>query len=140
MEWLAIIVAVCMYGVWGYAMKMAVNSMSPGSAQLSMTIVNALVAPVLFLLLKTFGKKYPIVFNLKGISWAAITVVCAVIASFMTLLALEKTSKPGVVNAIIHSCPIVTYVLTVLFLGEALTLQSLAGIVIIVLGILVLGA
>ena len=137
--WVFIVIAVLAYGFWGFTMKMAVNSMTPMNIQLTIAYVYSALAPLFFLYLKTVEKKSPIVFHMTGVMWTITAVACGIVGSFATSLALEKTNRPAITNALVCVYPVVTYTLTVCFLNETLSLQSVAGVCIIIIGILLLG-
>lgn len=77
----------------------------------------------------------PIAWNSTGVAWAAAAAVIGVGCGFSASVAFEKTSQPGLVNALIHTCPVVTLLLTTLFLGETITLQTGLGVALVVVGL-----
>lgn len=133
MNWTAISIAITFFGFWGLFLSLAVKHLNPVSTQLAYSSTNLVFTLLVSLVFTRFGK---ISFNAQGFGWTAAASLVGVIAGLATLAALDNSRSPGVVNAIIHTCPVVTLFLTMLFLGETITLQTGAGLALVTVGLI----
>jgi drug/metabolite transporter (DMT)-like permease len=122
MNWTAISVAITFFGFWGLFLDLAVKRLNPISTQLAYSSTNLVFTLILTWVLTSMGKT--VNFTVPGFAWAAAASFTGVIAGYSTVVAFENSASPGLVNAVIHTCPLVTLLLTMLFLGETLTLHA----------------
>lgn len=135
MNWPAISTAIVGFGFWGLFLSLAVRHLNPVSTQLAYSSSNLVFTLLLTLaMVNRFGKT--VAFTTQGVAWTAAASLMGVVAGLSTLAALDNSKSPGVVNAIIHTCPVVTLLLTVLFLGETVSLQTGVGLILVTLGLI----
>lgn len=133
MNWTAISVAITFFGFWGLFLDLAVKKLNPISTQLAYSASNLVFTLILTGALAIMGKT--VNFTAPGFAWAAAASFAGVVAGYSTVVAFETTASPGVVNAVIHTCPLITLLLTMLFLGETLTLQAGVGLAFVTVGL-----
>lgn len=136
MNWAAITVAVTFFGFWGLFLSLAIRHLNPLTTQLVYSATNLVFTLVLTWVLTVTGKTLSL--TSQGFAWGAAASVTGVIAGYSTMVALENSASPGMVNAVIHLCPVVTLLLTMLFLGESLTLQAGMGLVMVTAGLVLI--
>lgn len=135
MNWTAITIAITFFGFWGLFLSLAVKHLNPVSTQLAYSSSNLVFTLLItFVMTSRFGKT--LTFNAQGFAWTLAASLMGVIAGLATLAALENSKAPGVVNAIIHTCPVVTLLLTMLFLGETISLQTGVGLALVTAGLI----
>jgi drug/metabolite transporter (DMT)-like permease len=133
MNWTAITTAIIGFGFWGLFLDLAAKRLNPGSTQLAYSSTNVIFTLMLTWVLSKMGR--PITLNAPGVGWAAAASMMGVLGGYSTVVALEKTRSPGVVNAVIHAAPVVTLLLTVLFVGETISLKAGCGLAMIMAGL-----
>lgn len=119
-----ILIATFLWGLWGFFAKLAVGRLGSGAVLLN--AVSFFITIFLFLFFTNSIpsiKKDPI-----GIPFALFAGVCSGLASSLFYLAITK-SPVGIMVAITALYPIVTIILSVLFLKESLTITKLMGII-----------
>lgn len=134
-EMLLIATAIVCWGCWGVTSKLAVRNMSPMLVQLCITYVYSAVAPIAFLAMKWRGDA--IVWTRMGIVWTVMTTALALAANYSFLFAIEARPVHQVMS---FTCtyPAVSFLLSWLLLGEAMTLQKAFGAALIVVGCVVM--
>lgn len=131
-----ILVSIVAFGFWGLFVSMASKHMNAGSVQLAYSCTNVVYTLVLSLFLTWNGPAIAI--TRTGFGWSAIASLTGVLGGYSMALALQRTSSPGLVNVMTHASPIITLLLTVLFMGEVVTLKGLAGIALVLSGLVIL--
>lgn len=125
-------IAIFCYGIWGFAQKFAIKTMSPLMVQLCVAYVYSSLAPVVFLYMKSTG--VPMEWNTSGIIWSTVAVLSGIFGSLALLTALQS-SAAGLTSSIASTYPLITLVLGVVFLGEIITVQKFMGVVTIIVGL-----
>lgn len=72
-------------------------------------------------------------FNNIGIWWAVVATIFGLVAYASYTYAL-RIGNVGTTTVLCSTYPILTLVLSAIFLGEAITLQKLGGIILVLLG------
>lgn len=133
--WLAMFGMVC----WGIApvfAKVGLNKLDP----LPGLIVRTLTASVFALGSLGFNNNVVKIKNISLITWIFITIE-ALLATFIGDLAYYAAIKKGnisVVTVIMSSSPLVTMLVSIIFLGEQITMVRIIGAGLVVVGIMLI--
>ncbi len=113
------------WGLWGFFGKFALKYISPFSLILFETI--GAIAVQLVLLVFLFYSKYSFETNARGIGFAIITAFFGIAGTVLFFFALSKT-KASVLVPLTAIYPVVTVLLSFIFLKEKVTLLQGIGI------------
>ncbi|MBI2877217.1 MAG: EamA family transporter [Candidatus Tectomicrobia bacterium] len=116
------ILALIMWGLWGFFPKLATDSMSPKSVLIFQNIAAILVA---FLVLASVNFKPEI--NSKGITFSVISGMAGTLGGLFFLYSVSK-GKASVAVTITSLYPVITIMLASLILKEPITLKQGIGI------------
>ena|SRR5688572_20095189 len=126
-----VIVATLSWGFWAFALKKAVDEMSPLAAWVAYGCTLVLLVPVALLLGRLWGisLRYPT----QGTAWAVAAAVFVGIGVFALLSAMRGGEASQTV-ALTATYPAVTLVLCIVFLREPLTMSRALGVVVLCAG------
>lgn len=131
---LSALMALVIYGFWGFLPKLAMQHLNPTSA-LIYQVVGGGVIGVLALLSVGFRPDT----NPSGILFAVLTGATGIVGTFFYYYAASRGPITLVVS-ITALYPIITILLAVVFLKEALTLKQIAGMFFAFLAIFLLSS
>jgi transporter family protein len=117
------VLTVLTWGLWGVFSKLASNYAKPRQALLFQT-----VGVIAFAIVVLVIEKFKIEWSLPGFSWAALGGFLAFIGFLTFFAALEKGTSSTVVT-LSALYPMVTILISILFLHEKLTTRQGIGIV-----------
>ncbi len=124
MSWLVYsIVALCLWGVWGFFTKLATNYMDSETALVYQYAGSFLACLAGFVILRIRLEAHA-----KGISYALLAGLSGTIGFFFFMAAISKY-KASVVVTLTALYPLVTVLLSVFILKESITLKKALGIV-----------
>ncbi|NWF71009.1 MAG: DMT family transporter [Chloroflexi bacterium] len=134
-ENILLIVATILWGIWGITNKFAIERAHPFTVQWMYSLPIALAIP-LWLWLgdraePSNGQPLP------ALGWAVASGVVATLAVLLMFFALQNT-PPSLATAITAAYPVVTLALSVLLRLEALSLQKVLGLALVIVGLIVL--
>lgn len=131
-----IFAAVLGWGLWGVFDKLAVKSIHPTTAQIVHVVVGLVTVPVYLWLFRRTGETFR--WEITGLGWAFGAALMTWIASLASLYVLQQR---GVSQVVGYTCvyPLVTLVIAASFLGEPVSIARVAGMLLIVSGIWLLG-
>ena len=128
------LVALCLWGLWGFLGKFASRSIS----SYNLLLLGSLGALIMFpVYLSLFSKHLKFIWNNPAYYAAFFGGVSSAIAAFFFYLAVSKGEASRVV-AITATYPVVTFVLASIFLEERLTIEKSAGVLSSIIGIYLL--
>jgi len=116
------ILTVVVWGIWGLFSKIASNYAKPRQALIFQT-----VGVLAFGLVVLAVEKFRIEWSFPGFSWAALAGFL-VFAGFLTFFAALEQGKASTVVTLSALYPLVTIVLSIVFLREKLTTRQGIGI------------
>jgi uncharacterized membrane protein len=119
-------------GVWGIAAKLALRTLSWGDVLAATALVYAVVAGAL----ATTGRAG--FHSGRDLWWALGAGLCGAVALVCFYAALDSGRDVGTIVGISAAYPTVTVLLAALFLGDAITLTKLAGVALVIGGIVLL--
>jgi transporter family protein len=127
--------ATVLWGIWGVAIKLAVARTGPFTAQWMYSIPYIVFIPVWYFL----AKKEPAAagIDLPALGWAALASICSLLAVLLMYYAAQSKAASSVV-AMTSAYPLVTLFLALAMRSETLNVKNLAGIVLIVAGVIVM--
>jgi drug/metabolite transporter (DMT)-like permease len=133
MQWDKLLGAIGAFGFWGLFLTLASRSLTPMATQFAYSASNLVMTSIAAL---TLGM--PFAATKVGVGWAVLASFCGIVGGMCTLFALQSSPNPGLVNVVVHACPIVTLALTMLFLQERVTLASGAGVLLVISGLVLI--
>ncbi len=126
------LLALVIYGFWGFFPKIAVNYISPQSALVYEVAGAMLVGLVVLFLIDFTPESHP-----KGILFAMLTGIAGMTGTLFFFAAAQK-GKISVVVSLTAIYPLITVLLAILFLKEPLTIKQLCGMAMAIGAILLL--
>ena len=126
------LLALVLWGVWGFFQKLATNHMLPRTVFL----FSALGAIVVILAVLTTGK-FEFSLSADGIFFAVIAGVCSSVGGLLFLAAVSR-GEASVVITFTALYPVVTVILSFSLLREAVTVKQGMGIVLALLSMVLL--
>lgn len=133
MNWMALFLAVTGFGFWGFFLALATKHMTPMAIQLSYSLIN-----LVFTTLASVTLGLPIKGNLPGLGWITLTAFVGVIGGMFNVMAIQGSSNPGLVNVMVHACPLITLMLMIIFLHERVTFQAGLGVFFVIMGLVLI--
>lgn len=132
------VLTIVSWGLWGFFGKLALSRGLPVASQIITSGLVAALACIILLIvyLRTGGA-----LTLQGSPnlWAILTGL-ALVAGLVTFYGALSVGEATVIVPLTGTYPIFTVLLSLVFLGERLTIMQWLGIVLVVLGIVLLGA
>jgi len=134
-----LLLATVLWGIWGFAIKLAVDRAHPFAVQWMYALPNILFIPIWYFLARkavpSAGASAAV--DLPALGWASLAAVCAVSAMLLMFFALQ--SKPATLAVAMTSAyPIVTLALALVTRAEVFNIRHVIGIVLIIAGVIVL--
>jgi drug/metabolite transporter (DMT)-like permease len=133
---LLLIIATILWGIWGITNKYAVDRAHPYTVQWMYSIPIALSIP-LFYWLGTRAAPVANQDHSTAFWWAVGSSISATLAFLLMLFALQNTA-PSIATAITAAYPAITFMLGVMLRIEQFNLQTLLGLALVILGLIVL--
>ena len=133
-----LLLATVLWGIWGFAIKLAVDRVHPFAVQWMYALPNIIFIPIwYFLARKAAPDPASAVVDLPALGWASLAAVCAVGAMLLMFFALQ--SKPATLAVAMTSAyPIVTLALALVRRAEVFNIRHVIGIVLIIAGVIIL--
>lgn len=131
---LSAILAMIIYGFWGFFPKIAVTYISPQSA-----LVYEVGGAMLVGLLTLFFIRFQLQFHPTGMLFAVLTGIAGMIGTLFFFAAAQK-GKIAIVVGLTALYPLITVILAVIFLREPLTLKQVMGLILACAAILLLSS
>ena len=132
---LLLIIATILWGIWGIADKFALENAHPFTVQWMYAIPFVLVIPLFFWL----GSRAQPENNLDttAFMWAVVASISSILALMLMLFAM-RSQPASLAVAITAAYPLVTMFIAVMLKMETFSMQKLAGVVLIMGGLVVL--
>lgn len=128
-----IVLTIVFSGISVFFRKLAVDKIHPYQIQvLAGLLYGALIPAWMFFMSKS---SINFNFNILGNLYGVLCLLSYVLSAVILGIIFKGTNAVGTVSAIVATNPLITLALSVLFLGEEITLKKFAGSLIIVLGI-----
>jgi bacterial/archaeal transporter family protein len=128
------LVALFLWGLWGFLAKTASQAMSSYTLLLLGLLGASIMLPVYLAL---FARHLRFSWHNPVFYCAPLSGVASALAAFFFYMAVSKGEASRVV-AITATYPIVTLILAFIFLDEQMTIQKSAGVLITIMGVLLL--
>jgi transporter family protein len=119
----AAIIALLLFGLWGFFPKLAMNYISPGSA-IIYEVAGIMVVGLLALSLVGFRPEV----HAKGILFAVLTGVTGLLGTLFYFYAV-RNAKVSVVVSLTALYPLITILLALIVLREPISLRQLLAII-----------
>ncbi len=128
------LLALFIYGLWGFFPKLAVTYIKPLSA-LIYEIPGAIAVGIIALVIAGFRLDcHP-----KGIMYAFLTGFCGMLGTLF-FLAAAKQGRISIVVSMTALYPLITIILAAIFLKEPLTIKQIAGMALALAAILLMSS
>ncbi len=111
-----------LWGIWGFFPKLAAASLPPKAVFVFQAIGNLIVIAAVLV-----SANFRLEVNSKGVLFAVLAGLAVALGTFFFLVALDR-GKASVVVPMTALYPVVSILLSILFLGERLTLHQALGI------------
>lgn len=134
-NWILIATCIVCWGSWSLTQKVATRHMSPMMLQIVAAYVYSAVAPIFFLYIKATGARSD--WNVSGVLWTVLACVLITIGGLSFSTVVQRAPVHTVVG-FTSVYPVLTFVLSAIFLGESVTLMKLLGVAVIVAGVVLL--
>ncbi len=128
------LLALFIYGLWGFFPKLAVTYIRPLSA-LVYEILGAIAVGIIALIITGFRLDY----HPKGIIYAFLTGFCGMLGTLF-FLAAAKQGRISIVVSMTALYPLITIILAAIFLKEPLTIKQIAGMALALAAILLMSS
>lgn len=133
-DWAAYsILALVVWGFWGFLPKMAVNHLNPGTAFIYEVMGGLATGIIAFIIMRPELAGAEI----RGVIPSVLTGVAGYVGLFFFLYAL-RGGKVSVIAPLTALYPVVSLVLAIVFLKERINLVQVAGIVLAVVSVLLI--
>ncbi|MBE2223288.1 MAG: DMT family transporter [Anaerolineae bacterium] len=130
-----LLLATILWGIWGIADKLALGQAHPFTVQWMYAVPFVVAMPLFFWL--GFRAQPETNFNSMAFFWAVVASVASILALVLMLFAM-RSQPASLAVAITAAYPLVTMFIAVLFKMETFSIQKLAGVVLIIGGLVVL--
>lgn len=131
---LLIIFSIISLGVSVFFRKLAVDRMHPYQLQIISTMVYLFIFPVWILLFKKTGLNFNS--DINSILIAVFCILTSIIGSIFFGMALKSTNHAGGLNVLVSINPIITFILSMIFLGEELTIKKIIACILAIAGLI----
>lgn len=129
MNWF-VAIAIVGWTVWSFAAKIAASHIHPMWVQVINYGIGVLCIPIFLSIIR---KDTLSSFDSVGVWWAIVASVFGLVAYASFTFAL-RSGNAGTTTILCSTYPILTLVLSALFLGEAITLPKMAGMFMVLAG------
>ena len=119
-------------GISVFFRKLAVDKIHPYQIQIIAGIVYAIELPIWLYLMK---RENITSYNTTGILYGVICILTLVCGAVILSYLMKTTASPGTLAVLVSTSPLVTLLLSVVFLGEEFTFKKLIGCISVVIGI-----
>ena len=131
---LSALLALILYGFWGFFPKIAVSYISPQSALIYEVAGAMLVGLATLFFIRFQPESHP-----KGILFAVLTGIAGMLGTLFFFHAAQK-GKISIVASLTAIYPLITVILAAVFLREPLTAKQVSGMILAIFAILLLAA
>lgn len=134
-SWLVFaILALVIYGLWGFFPKLAVSYISPQSALVFEVVGAIIVGAAVLMFIKFKPDLHP-----KGVIYSVLTGIAGISGTLLFFMAVEK-GKVSVVVSLTALYPVITILLAFLLLNEPITTKQFSGVVLAIAAIYLLAS
>ena len=126
------VLTLLMWGIWGFASKLAANAVPPKTA-----LLYQCVGILAFTLVILVIERFHVSWNKAGFGWAFVAGFFVFIGFLTYFAALEK-GPVSVVAVVTSLYPLLTILLSLVFLHERLNLRQGVGIVLAIVAAIIL--
>lgn len=130
MEKILLIVCILFWGFSSFLDKLALKYFSPIQLKFLSSIFATLFLTIIYILFSS----NKIIFNKIGIIYTIISVILGIIGGLCLFLVLKNTNNIGSTIFMINTYPVITTILSIIFLNEGLSIIKCFGIFFIILG------
>lgn len=136
MRYLLIAITIVGWSLWHVFNKIAVMRLHPIQMFMIASCVNVALFPLYYFMFKQQGVSNQ--FHIGSVAFCVLASISTAIGSAAYIYGI-RTGELGTIAVLSCSYPLLTVLLSVLFLGESLTLSKIIGMIFVVAGVIVLG-
>ncbi len=126
-------IALVLWGIWCFLPKLATDRLDHGSIAVYQ-LFGAIIAAAIFMI----ARKGHLAVDAKSIVYAGISGIAGFVGAFFFLMALNK-GKASIVIPITGLYPVIAILLSFIVLKEPITLKQLAGMILAIIAIVLMG-
>ena len=131
-----IIIAIICWGIWGVLNKAAQLKISPFQVMAMVAFTDIFLFPLYLLCMRKIDQ--PFQFN-SGIVYGMLSCIVGGLATLFYTMALNGNRSVGTVVGLAATYPAVTFLFAIFIFNETITIQKIAGLLMILSGIFILG-
>ncbi len=122
---------ILLFGSSVFFRKLAVDRMHPYQIQIIATMIYVVSAPIWFYLASKQNFSW---LNAPGIVYTVICILMYILAAVLFSFLLKSTSEPGMVATLVAMNPVITSLLSLMFLNEEFSTKKIIATVIMLFG------
>jgi drug/metabolite transporter (DMT)-like permease len=130
-----LIITIILFGVSAFFRKLAVDKISPYQLQLYSSIIYTALIPVWLYVIKINNIEFN--YDSTAIAFSLVAVLTNVIGAVLFGKLLQQSQNIGSLTVIISISPIVTFGLSMIFLGEILTWKKIIACGLAILSLII---
>jgi uncharacterized membrane protein len=136
MQYLLVSITIVGWALAFFLSKLIANRYHPCYYQMISTVVAIFILPVYYNIAKSSGKEFP--FTLYDIGLGVLTFALMNIATITLTIAYRYSNNTGIITAISNLYIIGLIILSVVFLGEMISVKQIVGIVLMMVSLFLL--
>jgi len=136
MRILLLTITIISWGLWGFLSKLVVQKLHPLQMLIVGCCISFVLLPVYYWVSKTSSVSGTL--TVSNVSLCVLASLMSTIGTIAYIVGI-RTGELGSIAVISCSYPVLTVVLAALFLGEALTVSKIIGVILVIVGVIVLG-
>jgi uncharacterized membrane protein len=129
------VLCVILLGVSVFFRKLAIDKIHPNQLQIIAGGIYLLAVPVWWYFLQRQGITY---YDPVGIFWGILCIISATASAVLLSYLLKHTETPSFVAMAVATNPLVVFSLSVVFLGESVTVKKILGCIVTIAGLVLL--
>lgn len=129
-------ITIISWGLWAFLQKIALQRLHPIQMLMIGCIVGCVLLPVYALALKQHNT--PLSFHFGTALLVAVASLASAIGTVAYIYGI-RSGELGTIAVLSCTYPVLTFILAVMFLGEAITVSKIIGILFVLFGVFVLG-
>lgn len=130
-----LILTIILFGVSAFFRKLAVDKISPYQLQLYSSLIYSALIPFWLYIIKASNIEFN--YDSTAIAFSLIAVLTNVIGAVFFGKLLQQSQNIGSLTVLISISPIITFALSMIFLGEILTLKKVIACGLAILSLII---
>lgn len=128
---LLLITTIFLFGISVFFRKLAVDRLHPYQLQLLASAIYVIQIPIMVYLINKNGLTS---YSTSGIWYGIVCLITYIFSAMLFSFLLKNTDQPGMVSTLIAMNPVITSLLSFIFLGETFTVKKIIATIIMLVG------